>query len=120
MKRVIDFEGLKEWLETLDYNDFHENMKIIKGTSECDVERFNKNKMDIKLGEMIFYGDDFLVDDGGHVTVATLSRRKYKITYDDGRWRVARLKIRKRLLEMNKFTVNGYWIIPDKFCKEVR
>lgn len=111
---VLNYETLSDWLSTLTYEDFHDNIKIKKGHSERDIYQYKKYHRSflstVTLDMVISYGDKYLVDIGGYIAVLTLTKRKYKLPGG----RVVKSKFDRSLI-VNKHSVNGYWIIPDRF-----
>lgn len=124
LKHTIDFEGLKEYLESLKYSEIETshnkpiNPKLIEGDSICDIERFNYDKSTIPLERVINYGEPYLVDViGGDLSICILSRRKYKLPTG----RVIKSKfvgtIIKNTHELYGNYLNGYWKIPSQFIE---
>ena len=114
----IKYNELKIYLESLKLKDF-ENGTIEKGTAIDDIEKFKMDKSKIKLSEVIFKGDPFLVDViGNDLSVVFLTEKRYRLHTG----RVAQCKFdRTIILDCNKIygsCLNGYWKIPDEFLIE--
>ena len=122
LRHKIDFEGLKNYLESIGYSDIETshnkptNPKLIEGDSICDIERFNYDKSKIPLEKVIHFGEPYLVDVlGGDLSIVILSKKKYKLP--DGR--VIKSKFVKTIIknthELYGNYLNGYWKIPSQF-----
>jgi len=112
MKKV-KVKELKEWMETLKYEDFHNEEVIKKGNSIREIEFFKMDKSKITLDTVIFFNEPYLVDIDSHIVLGTLTRRKYKVPPYG---RAVHLKIIEYIVE-NRNHVNGYWMIPDRFIE---
>ena len=115
MNFIIDYKGLRKYLENKKYKDFHDGT-VIEGNAMDDIEFFKMDKSKITLDSVIFYNRPFLVDSiGNDLTVAMLTRRKYK----NPTGRLVRFKHLKTVIndctELYGCCVSGYWIIPSEF-----
>ena len=115
---MIDYKNLKIYLESLEYNDFH-NGKIEQGHSIIDIETFNVDKTKIKLSSVIFYNEPFLVDAiGNDLSIVYLKKRLYRLPTG----RTAKCKFDKTIISdcIKQYggCLNGYWKIPEKFIKK--
>lgn len=100
----IDFEGLNSFLKTLTYCDYQNELKIKKGTSICDINRFAEYYE--PLNRIIAYGMPFLVDAiGNDLSVCILTKKRMKLVrtiIDD-------------CSDQYGSCLNGYWMIPPQF-----
>jgi mRNA-degrading endonuclease HigB of HigAB toxin-antitoxin module len=110
----IKVKELKEWLETLSYEDFHNPEVIKRGNSIREIELHEMDKSKITLDTVIFFNKPFMVDIDGHIVLGTLTKRKYKVPPFN---RAVHFKIEEYLVK-NKNSVNGYWMIPERFFKD--
>ena len=117
----IDFDGLRNFLKELKYQDYQDGVKIKKGTSIDDINRFynketSERKLSIPLGQIIAYGMPFLVDAiGNDISVCILTKRNYKLPTG----RVVKMKFVTTIIhncsDQHGSCLNGYWMIPPQF-----
>ena len=123
-KFKIDYKGLKEYLEGLTANDFRGRKAHIgpvsdmirKGSSIDDILHFGTDTKTVPLSDVIFQGQPFLLDlVGNDLTVATLTRKKYRNPVG----RLVKVKFDKTIIDDCRrcygTPLNGYWIIPSQF-----
>ena len=120
-KFIIDIKGLKEYLKTKKYKDFHKGGSVLQANIIEDIERFKMDKSKITLDSVIYFNRPFLVDSvGNDLTVAVLTKRKYK--NPDGR--VVGFKHLQTVIDdcekIYGSCINGCWIIPDKFILPIQ
>lgn len=120
MKTKIDYEGLKTFLESLSYSEI-KNGALVTGFSRSDIDMFyktDKAKSQIRLDQVIEYGQPFLVDAiGNDLSICFLTKRKYKLPTG----RTVRAKFDRTIIEDCRAVLgsplNDYFIIPDRFLK---
>jgi len=120
---TIDFEGLTQYLNTLNRKDFADSRNkegIIKEAyTISNIERLKMNKSKIPLDQFIQVGMPFLCDAlGGELSVIQASNRKYKLP-DSSRCIYAKF-IKTVIPNCHKVygtALNGCWIIPPQFIK---
>jgi hypothetical protein len=110
----IEYKQLENFLKNLKYEDFEKGIKILKGTAQDDIERFNIEN--IHSENIIKYGEFFLVDAlGNDLSIIKLTKRKYKLPTS----RVIKGKFIKTIIldckEIYGSCLNGYWKIPKSF-----
>ncbi len=120
MNFIIDYKGLTAYLKIKKYKDFHKGGSVLKGNTIDDIEYFKMDKSKITMDSIIHFNRPFLVDSvGNDLTVAVLTKRKYK--NPDGR--IVKFKHIQTVIndcsDLYGSSINGYWIIPDKFILPV-
>lgn len=118
MRLRIDYNGLKEFLETLTYRGIKDGA-LVKAHARNDIDMFyktNEEKSKITLNQVIEYGMPFLVDAiGNDLSVCVLTKRKYKLPTG----RVIRAKFDRTIIDDCRTVlgspVNNYYVIPDRF-----
>ena len=115
----IDFEGLKDWLLTLEADDFRNGIKIKHCSCQNEIDRQEK-----RSGLKHPYIEKVIIPNGGYhlvdiigndLTVVKTARKKYKTP--SGRL-VSRKIIYTVIEDCTKIygtPLNGYWEIPKKF-----
>ena len=122
MKFKIDYEGLEDFLKTLNYEKI-KNGALAKAHTMYDIELFYKTdaeKKKITYDQVINYGEPFLVDAiGNDLSICYLTKRKYKLPTG----RVCRMKFECTLIEdcRKQFgsPVNDLFVIPDRFITKI-
>jgi hypothetical protein len=89
---------------------------IRRGSSIDDIVFFGTDTKKVPLSDVIFQGQPFLLDlVGNDLTVATLTRKKYRNPVG----RLVKVKFDKTIIDDCRQTygtpLNGYWIIPSQF-----
>jgi hypothetical protein len=118
----IKYKELTDYLKTLTKDDFNtswrnnKNAPMKKGVSISDIIFFKMDKSEITLDTLIDYGTPFLVDAlGNDLSILVQTRRKYKLPNG----RAVEAKYDRTLIddcrELYGTSLNGYWIIPDRF-----
>ena len=116
---MVDYQNLKEFLETLTYQDFKDNVKIKEAhTIEDERWRVEGGKHPLPKDQIINYGDYFLVDAvGNDLSVCKKTKRDYKLPTG----RVVSMKLEQILIAncRKQFgsPLNGIWAIPKEFIK---
>lgn len=118
MKYKIDYQGLKEFLESLTYRKIKDGA-LVKAHARNDIDFFYKtdeDKRKITLNQVIEYGMPFLVDAiGNDLSVCILTKKKYKLPTG----RVVRMKLDRTIIEDCRGVLgsplNSYFVIPDIF-----
>ena len=116
MTKKIDYQGLKNYLETLKYADFQKDGIVKHANDIDDIENFNLDKSKFTIDTVINHGDYFLVDAlGNDLSVCKNTRKKYKLPTG----RVVSMKFEAKLIDdcRKQFgsPLNGYWVIPQRF-----
>ena len=120
MEIEINYEGLKEFLETLSYGGI-KNGDLTKAHTRNDIDFFYKTDIDkskITLDQVIEYGMPFLVDAiGNDLSICILTKRKYKLPTG----RVVYMKFDKTIINdcrsLFGSPLNNYFVIPDRFIR---
>ena len=117
MKREIDYEALKIFLESLKDEDF-EKYKNREKFILKEANTVLDHPKEIWNPKYIQYWEQFLVDIiGNDLSVVTLSKKKHKIW---GRGWLNCILEKTIISDCRKVywtPLNWYWIIPDKFYK---
>lgn len=133
VKYVIKYKELTEYLKTLKREDFqvltnpykcYVNKVMVQmkvGLSYEDIEFYEMDKHKIPLGSLIDYGTPFLVDAiGNDLSIIVQTKRKYKLPSG----RSVKGKFDRTLIddcrELYGTSLNGYWIIPDRFLIRIK
>ena len=122
MKYEIKYDELKSFLETLTYRDIKDGA-LVKAHARNDIDFFYKtdeDKSKITLNQVIEYGQPFLVDAiGNDLSVCVLTKRRYRLPTD----RVVRMKFDMVIInDCRKIfgsSLNGYYVIPDRFINKL-
>lgn len=121
MKYKIDYTGLEQYVKQYNYRDFIDGKVFKIGYSRRDIDFFNIDISNIEKSQIIEQGMPFLVDIiGNDLSVVFAMNRKYKSPIG----RMVYAKFDKTIIKdcRKQFgsCLNGYWIIPDNFVKEIK
>jgi len=121
IKYTIDFEGLTQYLKTLNQKDFADSKNkegIIKQAHTArEMEYLGISKSKIPLDQFIQVGMPFLCDAlGGDLSIIEASNREYKLP--DGSRCIYAKFIKTVIQDCHKVygtALNGCWVIPPQF-----